>query len=180
MTIFTVGHSNRTLPDLIGLLADAAIQCLVDVRRYPTSTRYPHFNADNLRRACEAEEIAYHWAGEQLGGYRPVVPGSPHVALDEGLRGYADYMDSEAFTRNVARLTDLAARQTTVILCAEKYARDCHRRMIADYLSSRGIAVVHLVDPETCEPHELSHAVRLTQGKLIYDRLTQQSLPFDA
>jgi len=177
--IYTVGHSNRLLTELIGLLAEVGIRCLVDVRRYPTSKRYPHFNTENLRHACKEAGITYHWAGEQLGGYRSASPDSPHVALNEGLRGYADYMGSEAFLRNISQLTELATQQATAILCAEKHPQDCHRQLIADYLCNQGVAVTHLIDGDVRMRHELSGSARNARGMLVYDRLTQQSLPFD-
>jgi len=178
-SIFTVGHSNRSLAELIELLAEVDVRCLVDVRRYPTSTRYPHFNTNNLRHACNEAGMTYRWAGEQLGGYRSASPDSPHIALDLGLRGYADYMYSEAFSRNIAQLTNLATQQATAILCAEKHPQDCHRQLIADYLCNQGVTVTHLIDRNVRMRHDLSRSARDTQGMLVYDRLTQQSLPFD-
>jgi len=177
--IYTVGHSNRSLAELIELLAGAGVRCLVDVRRYPTSTRYPHFNTDRLRHACNEAKMAYRWAGEQLGGYRSASPDSPHIALNEGLRGYADYMGSEVFTRKIAQLANLARQQPTAILCAEKHPQDCHRQLIADYLCSQGVIVTHLIGGDVRMRHELSCSARDTRGMLVYDRLTQQSLPFD-
>jgi len=177
--IYTVGHSNRSLAELIVLLADAGIHYLVDVRRYPTSKRHPHFDSDNLRRACGGASVVYHWAGEELGGYRATAADSPHTALDERLRGYADYMRSETFARNIAWLIRLADRSPTAFLCAEKRPQDCHRLLIADYLWSQGVAVEHLIEAGVHEPHQLSSCVRLMQGKLVYDRLAQQSFALD-
>lgn len=178
--LYTVGHSQRSLEELIGLLAEAGIRCLVDVRRYPTSKRFPHFASDRLRAACVAAAITYHWAGERLGGYRPTTVDSPHTALADGLRGYADYMESEPFARNIAQLKKLAESAPTTILCAEKRPQDCHRLLISDFLWSQGVAIEHLIDPGVRETHQLSSCARLTQGKLIYDRLSQQTLAFDA
>lgn len=179
LRISTIGHSNRTLEELIALLTDAKIVCLVDVRRYPVSKRHPHFDTHNLRRACDQAQINYHWAGEHLGGYRPALAGSPHTALSDGLRGFADYMASEAFVQSISRLIDLAKTSPTAILCAEKHPQDCHRLLISDYLWTSGVVVEHLTEKGRCDGHRLSHCARLTQGKLIYDRLTQQSLALD-
>jgi uncharacterized protein (DUF488 family) len=178
--LYTIGHSSRTLPELIELLRNAGIGFLVDVRRYPRSTRHPHFDSARLRKVCEVASIGYHWAGEQLGGYRAQTPDSPHTALPEGLRGYADYMQTERFLKSAAQLIDLARRAPTAILCAEKRPQDCHRSLISDYLCSNGVRVEHLIEPGVRETHVLNPRARLTQERLQYDGLTQGALPFDA
>ncbi|MDV3238238.1 MAG: DUF488 domain-containing protein [Gammaproteobacteria bacterium] len=177
-TLYTVGHSQRTLDDLMSLLHAAGIATLVDVRRRPQSARYPHFNEDSLRAAATAAGMQYHWAGRQLGGQRAPLAGSPHRALgDDGLRGYADYMDQDAFAKAAAQLIGLARRAPTAILCAERDPLHCHRSLIADYLTLQGIEVIHLLDAGVSRPHALRPEARRESARLVYDRHTSGELP---
>lgn len=169
-TLYTLGHSNRSLNDFLTLLRDGAIQVLVDVRAQPHSSRYPQFSEDSLRAALELAGITYHWAGRQLGGRRSQRPDSRHIALEEGLRGYADYMESDAFRRAAAQLINMAGRAPTAILCAERRPEDCHRRLIADYLLLQGARVVHLIAPGERREHQLSPMARRESAELVYDR----------
>ena len=170
VTLYTVGHSNRPLAELIALLKDAGVSILVDVRAQPRSQRHPQFNDDSLRAACEHAGIAYHWAGRQLGGMRAPRADSPHRALDEKRRGFADHMDTDAFQKGAAQLRNMAARAPSAILCAEREPRDCHRALIADYLALQGVRVVHLIAPGERREHALSPEARRESATLIYDR----------
>jgi uncharacterized protein (DUF488 family) len=178
VALYTIGHGNRSLDEFVSLLAERAIQTLVDVRASPHSSRFPHFSTDALRLAMERSEIVYHWAGRQLGGRRPPRPDSPHWALDEELRGYADFMDTGQFETSAAQLVRLAARSPTSILCAERSPERCHRRLIADYLTLRGIEVIHLIDPDSTTVHQLSPEARRESAQLIYDRQADAKLPW--
>lgn len=176
-TLYTVGHSQRSLDALVALLRAAGVATLVDVRRRPQSTRHPHFDEDSLRAAAAAAGMQYHWAGRQLGGQRAPLAGSPHRALpDDGLRGYADYMDQDAFAKAAVQLVGLAARAPTAILCAEREPLHCHRSLIADYLTLQGVEVIHLLDAGTSRPHALRPEARRESARLVYDRHTSGEL----
>jgi len=179
VTLFTVGHSNRSIEELIGLLGEAGITTLVDVRAEPRSRRNPQFNEDALRTACSAANIVYHWAGRYLGGMRPVRPGSPHVALDEARRGFADHMDTETFHKAAVQLLRMAAHAPTAILCAERDPEKCHRGLIADYLLLQGLRIVHLIAPGERREHLLSPQARRESATLVYNRGTVVDLEFD-
>lgn len=168
--LWTIGHSNRPLDELVGLLTESGIATLVDVRAQPHSTRHPQFNEESLREACGQANIVYHWAGRHLGGLRQAHAGSPHIALDEGRRGFADHMDTEVFRRAVSQVVNLAARSPTAILCAERDPRQCHRALIADYLILQGMRVVHLLASGASHEHLLSPQARRESAALIYDR----------
>ena len=173
-TLYTVGHSNRSLDELLNLLLNADIGVLVDIRARPQSRRFPHFSGDMLRAAAEQAGLAYHWAGRQLGGLRE----SAHAALADGLRGFADYMDTAEFQMAAAQLARLAARAPTAILCAERMPEECHRSLIADYLTLRGMRVIHLVDEGEMREHRLRPEARRESAQLIYDRhVTGRLLP---
>jgi len=177
VTLYTLGHSNRTVAELIALLRPIPITTLVDVRAYPQSQRHPQFSQEALRQSLEAAGIIYHWAGKQLGGMRRAQGGSKHIALqDESLRAYADYMECEVFHKAIVQLMHLAATAGTVILCAEKLPGDCHRNMISDYLLLQAVDVRHIIDEGKIVGHQLSPFARRESRQLIYDRGATQFL----
>jgi uncharacterized protein (DUF488 family) len=175
--LWTIGHSNRSIDELIAMLAEVGIVTLVDVRAQPHSKRYPQFNEDVLRESCGQANIVYHWAGRHLGGLRALRPGSPHIAMDEDRRGFADHMGTELFKRAVSQVVNLAARGPTALLCAERDPAQCHRALIADYLILQGLSVVHLIDPGERREHLLSPQARRESAELVYDR--QVTAEFD-
>ncbi len=138
-TVFTVGHSNRSLQDLIVLLREAGVQMVVDVRRFPGSRRWPWFRKEALKAGLEAAGMGYAWLGQTLGG-RTQPP-------------YPDYMATAAFQQGLAQLASLAREAPVAILCAERDWRRCHRRFIAQALVARGWQVVHLLDFGVNEVH---------------------------
>jgi len=179
-TLYTIGHSDRSLEDLLDLLRGVGIETLVDVRAEPRSRRHPQFSADALRAGLAGAGITYHWAGPQLGGRRTPRPDSPHVALtQDGMRGYADHMDSDAFQVAAAQLISLAVRTPLAILCAERLPEHCHRGLIADYLTLQGVQVMHIIGPGEVREHHLSPSARRESAQLIYDRNTSGSLELD-
>lgn len=170
LTVWSIGHSNRPIAELIAMLAQAEIATLVDVRAQPHSARNPHFNEEKLRESCGQANIVYHWAGRHLGGKRPLRFDSPHIALEEGRRGFADHMDTEIFKKAVSQFLSLATRAPTAMLCAEREPEHCHRSLIADYLVLQGLRVVHLIEPGNSREHLLSPQARRESATLIYDR----------
>jgi uncharacterized protein (DUF488 family) len=170
LTLYTVGHGNRTLEEFLALLRGPGIQALVDVRAQPHSGRNPQFSETSLRPALEAEGIQYHWAGRQLGGRRPPQAVTRHLALAEDLRGYADYMDGAAFRQAALQLQRMATQGATAILCAERDPAHCHRRLIADYLTLRAVRVIHLLAAGEQREHGLSPEARRESAELVYDR----------
>ena len=178
--IYTVGHSSRQSTELMALLNANGIQALVDVRAHPYSRRFPQFNMPSLRQLLEAAGIQYHWAGRQLGGLRTVDPGSPHTALRDGLRGYADFMEDQHFERAIDQLMHIGARSRTAVMCAERDPEQCHRSLIADLLVTlRHVEVIHIVTLDQVYPHRLRAEVnqeQLARGRLVYDRNTHGSL----
>jgi len=178
VVVYTLGHSNRDAAEFLALLESAGVAALVDVRTQPHSSRFPRFSGEQLRNSLDRAGIVYHWAGRQLGGRRSARPDSPHSALEPALRGYADYMDSEAFQRAASQLLNMAARTTTVILCAERLPEHCHRRLIADYLCLQGARVIHLIDAGDRREHSLSAEARRESAQLVYDRNSNGELKF--
>ncbi|MGD8567721.1 MAG: DUF488 domain-containing protein [Gammaproteobacteria bacterium] len=171
ITVYTVGHGNRTLDELLRLLLNNAIKTLVDIRSYPYSRHFPHFSQDALREALNSHGMDYHWAGRQLGGMRkPAYPDSHPALTEDSLRGFAEYMQTNQFEPAVAQLLSIAAIGNTVILCAEKSPERCHRALICDYLLLKNIIVVHLLGDKKRRIHRMSASARSESNRLVYDR----------
>jgi uncharacterized protein (DUF488 family) len=169
VTVYTLGHSTRTLEALTALLAEHAIRGVADVRRFPASRRHPHFAREALERTLPAAGIRYDWV-PALGGRRPTRPDSPHVAWREAsFRGYADHMDTPEFREGLAALLTLGAERPTAIMCAEAVPWRCHRQLIADALVARGVAVLHVIDEKTARSHTLSRLARVDGDHIVYD-----------
>lgn len=168
-TIWTIGHSTRSAEDFHSLLRRHGIRSLVDVRRYPASRRYPHFNREQLAAALPGGSIGYEWI-ESLGGRRDPAPDSPNSAWrNAAFRGYADHMASEDFAAGFAALCALALRQPTALMCSEAVWWRCHRGLISDLLRSHGVRVLHVVDDSEPAEHPWTPAARLDDGVLTYD-----------
>ena len=172
MVIYTIGHSTRTLGELIGLLKENGIELLADIRSYPASARHPQFNRDNLALRLPDFGIEYCWLGKELGGFRQKRdPNSPHTALrNVGFRNYADHTATDEFARGIETLLQLAGSMRVTLMCAESLWWRCHRSFLSDYLTaSCSIEVIHIMGEKKREPHRLHRAARLANGKLVYD-----------
>jgi uncharacterized protein (DUF488 family) len=167
--IWTIGHSTREIDEFISLLHENQIKLLVDVRAYPASKRYPHFNKDSLKESLNAHGIRYEHFPE-LGGKRKPNPDSHNTAWrNASFRAYADHMETEQFQKGVARLLEVAAETgPTAIMCAEAVWWRCHRSLIADYLKARGVEVLHILTANKVELHPFTPAARIVDGKLSY------------
>jgi uncharacterized protein (DUF488 family) len=167
--IHTVGHSTRSLDELIELLASAGVRQLVDVRSVPRSRRHPHFAHEALARALPDHAIAYRHQ-PRLGGFRRPRADSPNGGWEQAaFRGYADHMAGEQFASALAELESVARERGTCLLCAEAQWWRCHRRLLADALVARGWRVLHLGLGREPAVHELtSFAVVEDGGALTY------------
>lgn len=153
---------------------------LVDVRRFPASRRYPHFNAGSLKQVLTSVGIAYRHVPE-LGGYRepPAKRSSPNDAWPPGfLRNYADYAMTAAFQAAFNRLRQ-TLQPRTVLMCAEKSWADCHRQVIADHLIANGHGVVHMIDAGTHEVGALTSFATRSEKNTIYYPATRSQLQLD-
>ena len=168
MRLFTIGHSNQPLESYFEALEAHGITLVVDVRRFPSSRRHPHFSRSRLEASLRDRGIEYrHMAS--LGGHREPNAESLNTAWREpAFRGYADYMETPAFATAIDELLDRAARQPLAVMCAELRWTDCHRGLISDYLKAAGHEVVHIVSASEREPHPYTRAARIVGGKLSY------------
>ena len=168
MTIWTVGHSTRTLHELLALLAPFEIQAIADVRRHPGSRKQPWFGREALEKSLGPCGITYRWI-PALGGRRRPRPDSPNtVWRNDSFRGYADHLDTAEFAGGLAELLELATRLRTTLMCAELLWWRCHRAIIADVLKTRGVEVVHIVDAKQTVVHPYTSAATLVEGRLSY------------
>lgn len=166
-TIHTIGHSTRSLDDLVTLLQREGINHLADVRTHPGSRRYPHFHSDALSISLPQRGIAYTHHPE-LGGRRRGLPGSPNGAWrNASFRAYADYMGSEEFRLALDSLIALAREESVAIMCAEAVPWRCHRWLISDALVARDIDVRHILDART-EQHLISRFAVVAGDSVTY------------
>ena len=167
-SIWTIGHSTLSIEDFIDKLKSFDIEVLVDVRSFPGSRRYPHFNQGNVRASLIAVGISYEHLRE-LGGRRRARPDSLNVAWrNESFRGYADYMETEGFREGIQRLLAIAGKQRVAIMCSEAVGWRCHRGMISDYLKASGIDVIHIMGSGKSDRHPFTSAARIVNGELSY------------
>jgi len=168
LEIWTVGHSTRPIEELIEALRAFEIKLLADVRSYPGSKRYPQFNKENLKSSLAEAAIDYqHFPG--LGGRRRAKPDSLNMTWrNESFRGYADYMETEAFRDGILRLLEMARAGKTALMCSEAVWWRCHRSLISDYLKAQGIAVHHIMRAGKSVPHPFTSAARIVNGELSY------------
>ena len=169
LTVWTVGHSTRPIDEFLALLAAYQIELIADVRRFPGSRRLPQFGAAALEEALTAHGIAYHWLPE-LGGRRRADPASANLGWRHpAFRGYADHVATESFAAGLFELLMVARGLRTAVMCAEILWWRCHRRLIADVLTSLHVPVVHIRDLTTAETHHLAAPGRLVDGGLTYE-----------
>jgi uncharacterized protein (DUF488 family) len=173
-TLWTIGHSTRTLDAFLALLAAEKIQTIADVRRFPGSRRHPHFNREPLAAELQNVGITYtHFPA--LGGRRK--PSPTGRGLGEGANSawrvaafaaYADYMLTDDFKAAFSELQTLATHQRTAIMCAEALPWRCHRRLIADQFIAQAWHVLDIVGPNNTKPHELPTFATITAGQVTY------------
>jgi uncharacterized protein (DUF488 family) len=173
-TVFTIGHSTRDLAEFTALLQAHSIEALADIRAFPMSKRYPHFNREALEMWLHEVGVEYIWC-KDLGGRRGKQQGdSPNVALrNDSFRNYADYMLTPQFQAAIADLLIMAEKKRTAIMCAEAVYFRCHRMLVSDYLVAHGHNVLHITDLRAPREHTLTKEARMIEGQLLYrgDRL---------
>ena len=173
-TLYTIGHSTRTLEELIAALQAHSIETLVDIRAFPMSRRLPHFNREALEKTLPEAGIRYRWIKELGGMRKKSLEESPNVALrNNSFRNYADYMLTPEFESAIAELLDTAEHSRTAYMCAERVYFKCHRMLVSDWLVAHGHEVLHIDNAKPAKPHKLMPEARIDDGRLIYrgDRL---------
>ncbi|MGA3316269.1 MAG: DUF488 domain-containing protein [Candidatus Korobacteraceae bacterium] len=170
-TVYTIGHSTRTLNELVAALKAHNIRTLVDIRSFPMSRRMPHFNRESLELELPKQGIAYVWMKELGGRRKKIRNDSPNTGLrNDSFRNYADYMLTDEFAQGVERLLEITDGGNTAIMCAERVYFQCHRMLVSDYLTAHGHTVLHIDDDKRpLREHKLMAEARVVDGRLIYD-----------
>ncbi|MEM1540177.1 MAG: DUF488 domain-containing protein [Candidatus Bathyarchaeia archaeon] len=130
ITVWTIGHSNRSINIFLELLREHGIQVLVDIRSFPTS-KIEHFKREQMEKWLPENGIEYVWLGKELGGYRK--------------GGYKRHMRTKLFKEGVKRLLEIAAQKRTCIMCMETKPKYCHRRFLAAHIERKGAKVIHII-----------------------------------
>lgn len=170
--IYTIGYGGWRLTDFIEVLRGLSIQALIDVRRKPKST-LPGYSGGSLARALAVVGIAYIWIPE-LGGYRRFGVdvedyGIAKCFSRKDLRAYATYISKNSEVKPyLERLVEIASRYMAVIMCSERDPWMCHRKILSDYLLSKGFRVVHILDKESLMEHRPSECAVVKNGVLEY------------
>jgi uncharacterized protein (DUF488 family) len=171
-TVWTIGHSTRSADELVAALSAHAIAAVVDVRAVPGSRRHPQFGRAALDRRLAEAGVRYLWMGEALGGRRSRTgTASRHTGLRvAAFVAFAEHMETPAFARGVDELLGTAALARTAVLCAERRPAECHRSLIADFLTLvRGVAVEHVDAEGPTMPHRPHRAARAVGEAVVYD-----------
>jgi uncharacterized protein (DUF488 family) len=166
--IYTIGHSNREIDQFIELLKINDIEVLLDVRKLPGSTKYPHFNQEELSNTLSSAGILYVYLKE-LGGRRKQNKDSVNtIWKNKSFQAYADYMSTDEFLKGIDILLAYANKKRVAIMCSEAVWWRCHRALIADYLKSTGRDVYHIMSTTSNTLHPFTSAARIRDGKLFY------------
>ncbi|HVH15247.1 MAG TPA: DUF488 domain-containing protein [Candidatus Angelobacter sp.] len=166
--IFTIGHSTRTLEELVGLLQAYGVRLVVDVRTVPRSRRNPQFNQENLSAGLKESGMDYVQLKE-LGGLRHPKRDSQNKGWrNESFRGFADYMQTPEFEAGINELIRLAQDGPVAIMCAEALPWRCHRSLIADALLVRGISVEHIMTLKARIEHSMTKWAHVNGKQITY------------
>jgi uncharacterized protein (DUF488 family) len=166
--IWTIGHSTHTLEEFIELIKSFRIECVADIRSYPGSRRYPHFNKESLENTLPENGIKYIHVKE-LGGRRKAKPDSINTGWHlAAFRGYADYMQTEAFKKAIRELEQVASEERVTCMCAESLWWRCHRSLVSDWMKFQGWKVMHIMGIGKAVEHPYTSPAKIVNGELSY------------
>lgn len=167
-SIWTIGHSTHQPGEFLDMLKSFQIEWVADIRSLPGSRRYPHFNKEALEETLSQNDIKYiHFAG--LGGRRTARADSVNINWRlAAFRGYADYMETDAFKLAITELGHLALKERTACMCSEAVWWRCHRSLVSDYLKVCGWKVIHIMGPGKAQEHPYTSAAEIVNGELTY------------
>lgn len=167
-SLFTVGHSTRSIEDFVALLKYHDVKEIVDIRTIPKSRHNPQFNQDSLRRSLKKFHIRYRRV-KRLGGLRHSKKDSTNLGWhNASFRGFADYMATPEFAEGLADLMKIAVKRKTAIMCAEAVPWRCHRSLIGDALSKKGWIVWNIMSRTSAARHRLTPFLKIRKGQLAY------------
>ena len=167
-TIYTIGHSTRSLAEFLDMLQSFDIKIIADIRSLPGSRKFPQFDKENLKISLEEAGTQYiHLA--DLGGRRKVKKDSKNNRWNnDSFRGYADYMETKEFESAIFKLEHIALEQPTAYMCSEAVWWRCHRSMISDYLKAKGWTVLHIMATGKVQEHKYTTPARIVDDNVFY------------
>lgn len=167
-TIWTIGHSTHSISFFMETLKSFTIEMVADIRRYPGSKRFPHFNKDALSISLTQNQINYQHYPE-LGGRRNPKPDSQNTGWRlAAFKGYADYMETENFIQSIVALEQVATNQRVAYMCSEAVWWSCHRSLVSDFLKHRQWTVMHIMNVNKSNEHPYTSPARISNGILHY------------
>ncbi|MEM3527572.1 MAG: DUF488 domain-containing protein [Candidatus Bathyarchaeia archaeon] len=168
---YMVGRFTRSIEDFAGILRNYLVGTVLNIRRWSTSTKNPHYCMDSLRENLLGAGIRYRWMGENLGGHIKNGLGdeSPNTGWrSRGFRNYADYAMTQRFRAGLDELASIGFNETVACMCAERFYWRCHRRILSDYLTIRGFKVIHIVDSGKTVEHTLPEYAAVKGDVIVY------------
>lgn len=167
-SIYTIGHSTRSIEDFMDLLKAFDIETVIDVRTIPRSRHCPQFNKEELKKSLKKAKIGYRHVKE-FGGLRHALKDSMNTGwINASFRGYADYMQTPGFKKGLEKLEKIAQNKRCALMCAEAVYWRCHRSLIADALILKKWKVFHILGKKTSKPHRRTPFLRVRKGMLVY------------
>lgn len=174
--LFTIGHSSRGLNEFISLLRNSRVRTIADIRRAPSSRKYPWFDGEALSKALTENRIAYLHIAE-LGGHRrksKIIDPDVNAFWDnQSFHNYADYAMTLDFRSGLDKLIKASQRSVTAMMCSEAVWWRCHRRIVTDYIIARGIEVRHILSSTNVSSAEMTISARPVGDALHYAAFQQ-------
>lgn len=169
-TIWTIGHSTHSLDEFIAMLKSFHIELVADIRSFPGSRRYLHFNKEALEVSLPENSIKYIHLRE-LGGRRKARTDSTNTGWRlAAFRGYADYMETDTFKKAILELESIGKKQRTVYMCSEAVWWSCHRSLVSDYLKVNGWKVIHIMGIGKSNEHTYTTPARIVNDQILYSK----------
>jgi uncharacterized protein (DUF488 family) len=175
LTIYTVGHSTRTLHEFLSLLNVYKVTLLIDVRTIPISRHNPQFNKETLHVTLKNYGVKYIHMPE-IGGLRRPKKDTINLAWkNNSFRGYADFMQTKEFTDNLLKILALAREKCLALMCAEALPWRCHRSLISDGLVIRHVKVLHIISKDSTITHELTEFAHVEGTQITYPLFSKET-----
>ena len=169
-TIWTIGHSTRSFEEFVAMLHSFNIELIADIRRFPGSRKFPHFNKETLEVSLPQNNIQYVHI-KDLGGRRKANPNSENKGWRNiPFRSYADYMGTDTFKYGIEELVKLALERRTAFMCSEALWWRCHRSLVSDYLKLHGWKVMHIMGIHKTTEHPYTAPARIVNNELNYEK----------
>ncbi len=167
-SVFTIGHSTRTIEEFVAILKSFGVEKVVDIRTVPRSRHNPQFNMDTLAGELRRRGVGYIHL-KDLGGLRHPAKDSVNTGWrNSSFRGFADYMQTEEFQEGLKKVIKKAETKRTALMCAEAVPWRCHRSLLADALTARGIEVIHIISSSSHHVHTLTPFAKVQGNRIIY------------